>query len=562
MRFRFPVLFATAILLGTADVAIAGVVASPDGSGGCEFSGSGTEFRRLDGQCNNLDNPEWGSANSALLRPYAVARYVDGVAQIDDVGRPNPRSISNAVVAQPGPRPNPLGASDMLMQWGQFLDHDLDLTHMDKADPLPIDIPAGDSHFSGQMPFDRSVYEQPGGAATPRQQINAITAFIDASQIYGTDQVKSDSLRTFYDGKLKMSVTAAGPLLDMHTVDGKLEFRSGDDRVNEQIGLISMHTLFNREHNRLAALLASEHPEYDDETLFQHTRKLVGAIMQAVTYNEFLPQLLGSAAPEAYSGYDAEVNPGIANVFSTAAFRFGHSTLSTHLLRLDENGLEVAAGHVALKNAFFNPYLLLNPLGGGIESILRGLATQNGQEIDPHIVDDVRNMLFGPPVDVGFDLAALNIQRGRDHGLPGFNQMRAALGLGAYEDWEDAVFMPGVKEMLMSVYDDVDDIDLWVGGLSENHVEGGMLGEVFAAILSDQFTRLRDGDRFWYQNGQFEEEWLDYIEASTLSDIIMRNSDISGLQANVFKVPLPSVWLLMLIGLFGWRAANARRDLS
>ena len=562
MRIQFPAFLATTILLGAGNLATAAVVATPDGTGGCEFSGSGTEFRRSDGQCNNLDNPEWGSANSALLRPYAVASYVDGVSRVDDVGRPNPRAVSNAVVAQPGPRPNPLGASDMLMQWGQFLDHDLDLTRMDDTDPLPIDIPAGDSHFSGQMPFDRSVYDHSSGMSTPRQQVNAITAFVDGSQIYGSDQATSDSLRTFYDGKLKMSITDAGALLDMHTVDGKLEFRSGDERVNEQIGLTSMHTLFNREHNRLAALLASEHPDYDDETLFQHTRKLVGAIMQAVTYNEFLPQLLGSAAPEAYSGYDAEVNPGIANEFSTAAYRFGHSTLSSQLLRLDENGLEVAAGHVALKNAFFNPYLLLNPLGGGIEAILRGLATQNGQEIDPHIVDDVRNMLFGPPVDVGFDLAALNIQRGRDHGLPSFNEMRAALGLGAYEDWEDAVFMPGVKEMLMSVYDDIDDVDLWIGGLSENHVDGGMLGEVFAAIVSDQFTRLRDGDRFWYQNGQFEDEWLAYIEASTLSDIIMRNTGITGLQANVFRVPLPSVALLLLIGLLGWRTATSRRSIA
>ena len=558
MRFLSSALVATTMLLGATEVSMAGVVAEPDGSGGCEVSGSGTEFRRFDGKCNNLDNPDWGSADSALLRPYAVANYVDGISQVDDVDRPNPRAISNAVVAQPELRPNPLGATDMLMQWGQFLDHDLDLTHMDSDDPLPINIPAGDSHFSGEMPFDRSVYDHASGMTTPRQQVNAITAFVDASQIYGSDQATSDALRTFSDGKLKMSVTAAGALLDMKTVDGKLEFQSGDERVNEQIGLTSMHTLFNREHNRLAGLLATEHPDYDDETLFQHTRKLVGALMQAITYNEFLPQLLGSAAPEPYSGYDAEVNPGIANAFSTAAYRFGHSTLSPQLLRLDENGLEVAAGHVALKNAFFNPYLLLNPLGGGVEAVLRGLVTQQGQEIDPHLVDDVRNMLFGPPVDVGFDLAALNIQRGRDHGLPSFNAMREALGLGAYEDWTDAVFMPGAKEALMSIYDDVDDIDLWVGGLAENHVDGGMLGAVFAAIVSDQFTRLRDGDRFWYQNGQFEDEWLAYIEASTLSDIIMRNTDISGLQANVFKVPLPSAVLLLMVGLMSWRVAIAR----
>jgi hypothetical protein len=351
-----------------------------------------------------------------------------------------------------------------------------------------------------------------------------------------------------------MTSTVNGDLLhlDDNPVDTERQFNSGDERANEQIGLTVMHTLFNREHNRLGAEIAAANPGYDDEKVYQETRKLVGAMMQTVTFNEFLPTLLGDGAIDPYAGYRDDVNPGIANAFSTAAYRFGHSTLSDNILRLDADGDPIAAGHIPLKNAFFNPMLLRDDANGGIEPILRGLTTQVGQKVDPFLVDAVRNFLFAPPVDVGFDLAALNLQRGRDHGLPGYNAMRAALGLGAYT-WDSAVFLPGVKDLLMLVYTDIDDLDLWVGGLSEAHVNGGMLGELFSAIVSDQFRRLRDGDRFWYENGMFEDEWMDFLNGSTLSDIIMRNTDIDFMQANVFRVPEPEILALWLVGLLGLR---------
>ena len=539
------------------------------------------EYRSFDGSGNNVTNSGWGSTDSQLLRhdttgtfagtPY----YADGVSTPAGVGRPNPRAVSNAVVAQSGSIVNAKGVSDMLMQWGQFLDHDLDLTRAGGSEPMPIAV-SGDPVFgdiysmTGEMPFSRSVYDPATGTGTgnPRQQTNAVTAFIDASQIYGSSKDEADDLRYFSGGKLKMS----GDMLHM---DGGV-FVSGDERAREQVGLTSMHTLFNREHNRLAENLEAQYrllPDIEgiapgdmdyekvlDEKVYQETRKLVGGMMQAITFNEFLPALLGGGAPGAYGKYDAAVNPGIANEFSTAAYRFGHSTLSSVLLRLDADGNEIAAGHLALRDAFFTPETVLTAGNGGIDPILRGLVNQLGQEVDPFLVDDVRNLLFGP---MGFDLAALNMQRGRDHGLPSYNQMRATMGLTPYSNWGEAVFMDGVKDLLMSIYTDINDIDLWIGGLAENHVNGGMLGELFSAIVGDQFSRLRDGDRFWYQNSMFETEWMEFIEGSTLSAIIMRNTGITGLQANVFFVPEPGVLLLLSIGIAGmgmrrkssWRCA-------
>lgn len=544
-------LIAVFVMSGTA----AASVATLQADGSCLVDGTGTEYRTFDGTCNNREPGQatWGSTGSELLRGQTTANYASDMETPLTSGLPGPREISNAVVAQLTPVFSDLNASDMLMQWGQFLDHDLDLTHVDASDPMPITMPDGDLYFSGEMAFSRSVYSQDSGAGTgrPRQQVNATTAYIDASQVYGSDKQTADSLRTFSGGKLKMTDAMGGLLHTEDSAMGKV-FVSGDERAMEQVGLTAMHTLFNREHNRIAEEIAAAHPEYDDETLYQEARKVVGAILQAITYNEFLPTLMGTGAPGQYQGYDPSTNAGIANVFSAAGYRFGHSTLSPVLLRLDANGDVIGNGNLPLEQAFHDSSLLLDPANGGIEAVLRGLAAQRGQHIDPMIVDALRNMLFGAPGNGGFDLASLNIQRGRDHGLPGFNAMRDALGLGAYANWDEADFQPGFKALLMGVYDDIDDIDLWVGGLAERHVNGGMLGEVFSAILLEQFTRIREGDRFWYElTGMFEPAWLEYVEDSTLANVIMRNTGISTMQANVFVVPEPTGLALLLAGGIG-----------
>ncbi len=325
-----------------------------------------------------------------------------------------------------------------------------------------------------------------------------------------------------------------------------------------------MHALFRREHNRIVDELAATHrgdPLYTEERLYQEARKLVGAMVQAITYNEYLPILLGSDALGAYSGYDETVNPGISNEFSTAAYRFGHSMLSPTLLRLDENGNEIAAGHLPLEKAFFNPFHIIDADNGGIEPILRGLVAQTAQDVDPFVVDAIRNLLFGPPVDVGFDLAALNMQRGRDHGLPGYNDMRSLMpGLDEYTSWDDTNFLPGVKEALMAVYANIDDVDLWIGGLAEVHVNDGMMGDLFSAILIDQFERLRAGDRFWYESGIFEPEWLNFVEGSTFSAVVMRNTEIAAMAQRSFFVPEPGTIALFTVGLAGLGFARRRKQ--
>jgi hypothetical protein len=364
--------------------------------------------------------------------------------------------------------------------------------------------------------------------------------------VYGSDAARNSFLRTGTGGLLK---TSAGDLLPFN--DGTQDnigpggapdtgaglFVAGDLRANEQIGLTSMHTLFVREHNRIAGQVALDNPGFNDDQIFQLTRKIVGAEIQAITYNEWLPTLLGPSAIAPYTGYDSTVDPRISNEFAAAAFRVGHTLLQSDILRLDENGNPIAQGNLTLAEAFFRPDRLIDE--GGIDPILRGLNAARAQEFDAKVIEDVRSFLFGPPGAGGLDLVSLNIQRGRDHGLADYNSIRAELGLGAVTDFSEISSDTTTAAALRAVYGDVDEIDPWVGMLAEDHFGDANVGETIFFILSNQFAALRDGDRFFYQNDPALAGYLPQIEGTTLADIILRNTGIQNIAGNVFLAPVP-----------------------
>ncbi len=501
------------------------------------------DFRSIDGVGNNTMHPEWGAAETAFLR-VVPADYADGVSAAAGNDRPSARLISNLVVAQDDADiPNAHGYSDFLWQWGQFLDHDLDETPLAvPAEELDISVPAGDAWFDPfntgvvKIPLDRSAWTLVDGV---RNQFNFLTSYIDASNVYGSDEERAHELRTL-DGTGRLK-TSEGDLLPFNedgfdnapAASDPSYFLAGDIRANEQVGLTAMHTLFLREHNRLAEAIADDHPTLSGDEVYERARAIVGAQMQAITYNEFLPKLLGRNALPPYRGYKRDVNASISNVFATAAYRVGHTMLSTQILRLDATGAEIDAGRLDLAAAFFAPHEIIEH---GIDSLLRGLASQRAQNIDSFVVDDVRNFLFGPPGAGGFDLPSLNIQRGRDHGLPSYNAIRVAFGRPAASDFADINPDPVIAQRLASAYSDVDDIDAWIGLLAEPHRDGAFVGETLFRVLRDQFTRLRDGDRFWYEE-YLPQNLVRQVNRTTLADIIRRNTGIGPeLQDDVFAV--------------------------
>ena len=173
------------------------------------------EFRSIDGSGNNTSNPDYGSAGTQLLRSVNPD-YSDGISSLAGDLRLGARAISNIVSAQSESIPNTMEASDFVWQWGQFLDHDIDLTEAaDPAEPAPIPVPAGDPQFdptstgTQAILFLRSVFDVLTGSSNPRQQLNQITSFIDASNVYGSDQVRADTLRTL-DGTGKLQTTVGG----------------------------------------------------------------------------------------------------------------------------------------------------------------------------------------------------------------------------------------------------------------------------------------------------------------------------------------------------------------
>jgi hypothetical protein len=296
-----------------------------------------SKYRSIDGARNNLSHPRWGAAGEQLLR-LGPADYADGISEPAGAGRPHPREISNAVCAQAGSTPDPNGLSDFVWAWGQFLDHELDLTDgAEPPEPLDMVVPASDAAFAGRtIPFSRSAFDPATGNTTPRQQVNIITSYIDASNVYGSDNTRAHALRTHSGGKLRTGPGPEGPRMPKNS--GGLPnaggpalnfFLAGDIRSNEHVVLTSMHTLFVREHNRLCAEIGGKHPGLKDEEVYLRARKIVGALMQVITYNEFLPALLGKKAITDYKGYNDTVNAGISNEFSTACYRVGHSMLSS-----------------------------------------------------------------------------------------------------------------------------------------------------------------------------------------------------------------------------------------
>ena len=503
------------------------------------------ESRSMDGRGNNLDHPARGMAGTALLK-LAPISYADRVST-PTTSRPNPRTISNRVISQEESILNSSGASDITWQWGQFLDHDITLSPDNLDEPFPILVPQGDPVFdpdgTGQavINVNRSAFDPRTGSGrlNPRRQINVSTAFIDASMVYGSNTTRAQALRV-NDGTGRLRTSHDGRFLPYNEQGLENEggndltslFLAGDVRANEQIGLISMHTLLVREHNRLADLIADRNPALTGDEVYQLARKIVGAQVQAVTFGEFLPLLLGPEAMGPYPGYDPSVDPTIASEFSAAAYRVGHTLLSPSLLLLSADG---SADQVRLAEAFFTPSFVTDH---GISVILRGLVTQSAQEVDSFVIDEVRNFLLRGPHGPTFDLPALNIQRGRDHGVGDFNTVRSAYGLPPVESFADLSSNQTVQQALMLAYGDVHDLDLWPAALAEDHLPGASVGETLQAIISDQFSRLRSGDRFWFENDPYfldNPGLLDEIRRTTLANIIRCNTPIEGeIQDHVF----------------------------
>jgi peroxidase len=609
--------------------------------------GDATSFaiRTLDGSSNNLRHPEWGRANTLYLR-VAPTNYANGISSM--ATGPSMRYVSNRVFNDVGQNLfSEGGVTQWGWVWGQFIDHDFGLRDGRPAENAPIGFDRADpleefTNDLGAIGFSRTPAAPRTGITTPRQQVNTISSYIDASNVYGVDAKRLEWLRVGpVDGDMSNNgarllltnenflprVGARGdastaPAMDLMGALVGTPNRAvvaGDVRANENIALTSLHTLFAREHNRIVASLPSW---LSAEERFQIARRIVGAEIEYITYTQFLPALGVRLDP--YRGYDPTVNPGLSNEFAVVGYRahsmihgefettvradrYTDAELAAFAARgivVEEDGDQIAIT-IPLAAAFGSPDLLQQV---GLGPIFRSLAERQYKN-DEQIDNALRSVLFqipkpgtpdptvcgapivNPECFAGVsDLGAIDIARGRDHGIPTYNDLRRAFGLVPKTSFVDVtgeatqrfpgdplidarnpindpnildfvelrdadgnVLEPGSEEAeegavvgmrrstlaarLKAVYGTIDRLDAFVGMVSEQHVKGTEFGELQLAMWKKQFEAIRDGDRFFYLN----DPALRLIDATfgidprrTIAEIVKLNTGVT-LQPNVFK---------------------------
>uniref|UniRef100_A0A2K5PJ80 Thyroid peroxidase n=2 Tax=Cebus imitator TaxID=2715852 RepID=A0A2K5PJ80_CEBIM len=563
------------------------------------------KYRLITGACNNRDHPRWGASNTALAR-WLPPVYEDGFSQprgwnagFLHNGFPLPPvrevtrqviQVSNEVVTDDD------HYSDLLIAWGQYIDHDIAFTpqstskaafaggadcqvtceNQNPCFPIQLREEARPAAGSACLPFYRSAAACGTGEAgtpflgnlseaPPRQQVNGLTSFLDASTVYGGSPGLERRLRnwTSAEGLLRVHVrhrdsgraylpfapprapAACAPEPGAPGAARGPCFLAGDGRASEVPALTALHTLWLREHNRLAAALKALNAHWSAEAVYQEARKVVGALHQIITLRDYVPRILG---PEAfrehvgpYEGYDSTANPTVSNVFSTAAFRFGHATIHPRVRRLDAYFQEHPdLPTLWLHEAFFSPWTLLR--GGGLDPLVRGLLAKPAklQLQDQLMNEELTERLFMLSNSSTLDLASINLQRGRDHGLPGYNAWREFCGLPRLEtpaDLHMAIASRSVAAKILDLYKHPDNIDVWLGGLAENFLPGARTGPLFACLIGKQMKALRDGDWFWWENSHvFTDAQRHELEKHSLSRVICDNTGLTRVPVDAFQV--------------------------
>uniref|UniRef100_A0A2H8TZW2 Peroxidase n=1 Tax=Melanaphis sacchari TaxID=742174 RepID=A0A2H8TZW2_9HEMI len=531
----------------------------------CDYS---DKYRTSNGTCNNPNNPIWGSSNTPFIR-LVDAHYSDGISKLrisfDGKSLPSAREIQVKLFLNKQIRIPDIN-NQLLMQWGQFVAHDVSNLAIDTNEEdccvyqnnlwvskeceatikIPIDDPIYSKYNTTCMRFNRAMtsnnYSCP---IEPLTFINDASHFIDGSQIYGSNDYIVSKLRSFTGGML-ISVLDNNqefcPRSSFKSSDtNKYLYISGDSRANLNLGIALFHNMFLRFHNYVAFKLKAENSLWSDEKLYQESRRFIGAIIQHITYTQFLPIILGENYTKdevlnENNTYDSTVNPSTSQEFSTGAFRVLHNIVPAQHRFIDLNSTTVQIINVT---DWMNcPYLLQQ--GSNYDQLLRGLISTEGRLSQPSYNPLISNFMFHSNNSIGVDLLSYDIQRGRDTGLPPYNKMRQLCGLPVAKSFDDLIDIIPADDIydLETLYSSVDDIDFIVGALLETPENDALVGNTSRCIIGDFFYRSRVGDRFFYDNngqsGQFSKNQLEIIKSINLDHIICITSSVDNLQKNIF----------------------------
>lgn len=528
-------------------------------------------YRTFNGTCNNLEYPLWGRANECYLR-IRPAFYdgFEGERKSSKGGPlPRPRDITLGIfnnVQKPAPK-----VTFMFSIYGQTLAHDVsqapqvqapnpccDPKHQNDEECISIKLRPDDPFFSKFnvtcSPLNRTQACDSCNSEN-REQINLSTASLDASIVYGVDDDRARSLRTLDGtGKMIINSTEIGDILPTNNNDAfdvfcsteQLSeskcFYSGDQRVNQHTTLSGMQTLFVREHNRIATILKTLNPHWDDERLYQESRRINIAELQSITYREYLPVLLGTYLMQKFdlivpdgpvgSKYNSNIRLSTWNEFAAAIFRL-HSMVAS----------KVGVPHQRFRDYYINPDLIRD---GNMGSILKGVCKVPSAMYDNRYTEDTIDYLYqGPNAKFGSDLSSTDMKRGRDHGLAPYVYMvnlcsEGSLNITSFDDLAPRLMSKKKAKLLKENYASVEDVDLSTGVQLEHHFPGSLVGHTAACILAKQFRVLKFADRFFYgHEGEvpsFSAEQRETLKLSRLSRYMCDNLNIETIQKNVMRL--------------------------
>lgn len=527
------------------------------------------EVQRYDGWYNNLADHDRGAVDAALVRLFP-AQYMDGVyLPRQEPHMPNPRQISNIAMSGQSGLMSYRNRSVLSVAFGYHVWSEISESRRPGCPPefMHIKVQKEDPVFGSNssqpvlLQFQRAEWDPSTGNSpnNPRTQVNHVTAWIDGSSIYGWSSSWCDALRVFSGGLLESGSSQDMPRRsssgypmwsapDPSTISGSQElYEFGNAWGNENIFTVTEGIIWFRYHNYLASKLHKEHPSWSDEELFQNARKRVIAIFQNIAFYEWLPAYLGIPVTS-YPGYQKYVDPGISAEFEAAAVRFGLTLAppgvykrnrTCHYKSAENNDASKSPG-LRLCNTFWNRDNRNLQSSQDVDELIMGMASQIAEREDNIIVEDLRDYMYGPMRFSRSDAVALTIQRGRDFGLPSYNQIRESLNMRPVNSWDEINPKLNNTQLLRELAElyenDISRLDLFVGGLLES--QGGP-GPVFSTIILDQFERIRNADRFWFenkQNGLFTEEEIQAILNTTFHDVLLdvTSAEEGDIQKNVF----------------------------
>ncbi|CAD5212409.1 unnamed protein product [Bursaphelenchus okinawaensis] len=486
-------------------------------------------FRTFDGSCNHEKDVMKGAAFTPFLR-LLNPDFADGASQMLSAGLPNPRAVTHRLLTSTVSLQSTKSA--FVTVFAQFVMHDITKNTLinvcncgvRNAECANIQPDNGDRRRQC-IPFTRSSPMcNTGVQGRPRVPVNSNTAYVDGSAVYGSDPTTADSIRV--GAFLKSQVANR----DIVPPQSGANFDTGDDRASLFVGLVSIHSIFLRMHNRLAQQLSQLNPRWNSDRIYQEVRKIQGGIVQAITYNELLPALLGGKVSLLgnYNGFNDSSDPGIAAEFAGGAGRLHGLVQETYPL-VNSNFQQVGTYTTVSQTGNFQALI-----SNGIGMLLRGYVTSPTRK-PGRVSTTMTEFLFSSQAD----MASINIMRGRDYGLRPYNDYRVMCGLPkltSYDQWTE-ITDPKVRDRVKQLYPDINKLELYVGGTLEEPVEGSLIGPTFSCIWADQFRRIRDGDRFFYKNpGVFTEAQQQSIDKVLLARIICETTDITSIPRNVFKV--------------------------